>query len=131
MTGTVKVPGDVAGMLAALGVKAQEGWDAMDPASPANAEQKERSARERYQRAKIIADGVSDEALNMMREQTTDASTWQVGELGLLNAIGFGIMREGQNSLVRWIEQQRRIAAQGPTGEGVGQRKQRGRGTRG
>lgn len=107
----------VAETLKALGITVPaEGWDSLDPTSPKNLEARERQALERYNRAKAIADGVSDEALEIMREQTLDIATWQVGELGLLNAIGFGIMREGQNSLVRWIMEQKRIAKQGPTG---------------
>ena len=108
----------VAETLRSLGITVPaEGWEALDPTSPKNTEAKERAALERYHRAKAIADGVSDEALEIMRDMTIEPSSWQVGELGLLNAIGFGILREGQNSLVRWIMDQKRIAAQGPSGD--------------
>ena len=108
----------VAETLRALGITVPaEGWEALDPTSPKNVEAKERQALERYHRAKAVADGVSDEALEIMREMTLDTPVFQVGELGLLNALGFGVLREGQNGMVRWIIEQKRIAAQGPSGE--------------
>lgn len=116
----MKIPPEAVAALKALGIQQPpEGWDALDPTSPANVENRNREALERYNRAKIIADGVSDEALALMREMTVEAQTWQVHEMGLLNGVGFGILREGQNSLVRWIEVQKRIASQGPTGTGT------------
>lgn len=107
----------VAKALAGLGIKPPEGWEAMDPTSPENRENKARNAIERFERAKVIADGVSDEALLMMQELTLDAATFNVPDLGLINALGFGVWREGQNALVRWIKQQKQIAAQGPGGD--------------
>lgn len=109
----------VAAALAGLGITPPSGWDALnlDPAAPANAEARGRAALERYERAKIIADGVDDEALAMIEALTLDAKTFDVVELGLINGIGFGIWREGQNALVRWIREQKRIAAQGPGGD--------------
>lgn len=110
----------VAHLLQTLGVKAgAEGWAGVDPTNPSSDENKKRSALERYNRARIISDGVSEEALEVMREFTIEAQTFNVPDLGLVNAIGFGIWREGQNALVRWIEQQKTIAAQGPTGDGT------------
>lgn len=109
----------VANLLQTLGVKAGgEGWAGVDPTNPASDENKKRNALERYNRARVISDGISDEALEVMREFTIEAQTFNVPDLGLVNAIGFGIWREGQNALVRWIEQQKKIAAQGPSGEG-------------
>lgn len=99
----------------ALGIKAPEGWDALDPTSAATAAR--HTALERYEKAKIISDGVSDDALRVIASLTIDAEVFKVHELGLLNAIGFGIWRDGQNALVRWIYEQKRVAAQGPGGD--------------
>ncbi len=108
----------VAAQLKALGIAVPaEGWEALDPTSPKHLEAKERDALERYHRAKVIADGVSAEALQVMWEMTVEAQSFNVPELGMVNAIGFGVWREGQNSLVRWIREQKRIAAQGPSGK--------------
>lgn len=107
----------VSAQLKRLGIDVPEGWAALDPTSPKNLEARERSAHDRYVKAKIIADGISTEALLALEELTTDAPTWQVAELGLLNAIGFGILREGMNSVTRYIKQQKAIAAAGPGGD--------------
>lgn len=112
-----KLTPELEAQLKALGLRIPEGWDALDPASEANRENAERSAQERYQRAKVIASGVSDEALAVMRTMTIEEPAFQVNELGLLNGVAFGILREGQNGLVRWIELQKRIAAAGPGGK--------------
>lgn len=116
----------VAQTLAALGIKIPtgEGWEGLDETAGAAA--KAAQSLERYNRAKIIADGVSDAALGMLHDMTIGGSAWQVHELGLLNAIGFGIMREGQNSLVRYIQDCKRIAAQGPGGDAVPSSRKRG-----
>ena len=113
--------------LAALGVKLPEGWDAIDPTSPTNTENKARSAVERFARAKVIADGISDEAVALLDELTTFSATFDVPNLGLLNGIGFGIWREGQNALMRYIKQQKQIAAQGPGGDAPVQKLKRKR----
>ena len=121
-------PDAVAALLASLGVnKGAEGWKALDETDPASDPNKQRAALDRYNRARIIADGISAEALELMREFTIEAQTFNVPDMGLVNAIGFGIWREGQNALVRWIQQQKQIAAQGPTGQGAAPRRTRGK----
>lgn len=107
-------PDPLSALLGALKID-RDAWDKIDPTSAREANSKQ--ALERYERARIIAAGVSDDALAVMREMTIEAVSFDVAGLGLPNAIGMGIMREGQNSIVRWIEQQKRIAAQGPGGD--------------
>lgn len=110
-----------------LGVKAPAGWSALDPASPDHVAAKADNARARYERALEVAAPFMTPAgqlcLSHLRAQTVESPTWKVDELGLVNAIGFGILREGQNTLIRYIERQIEIAQQGPTGEAPVKRK--------
>lgn len=116
---TGAMPPQIAALAKSLGINA-EGWNALDPNSTTAQTQKAEASLKRYERARIIADAFSGEkgaaALNLLVDQTIEAESWQPDSLGLINAIGFGIYREGQNSLVRWIRQQIRIAEQGPDG---------------
>lgn len=90
------------------------GWDALNEENAKAARVK--NAREEHAYATRIArpfltqDGRT--ALQMMREVTVDATTWNP-ELGA-NAVHNGFWREGQNSIVRWIEKCIEIAQAGP-----------------
>lgn len=118
--GTASPMAGLADLLEKLGVKTGDGWAGVDPTSEDNAAQREQQALERFQRAKVIADAFADQkgqrALLALREQTIELPSWKPDELGFLNAIGFGMYREGQNQLIRFIERCIEIAAQGPQG---------------
>lgn len=107
---------NLAQLLGALKIDPQA-WEKLDPMSSSAQEANAAQQRARYERACIIARGVSDDALAVIEEQTIAQETFPVASLGLFNAVGFGIMREGQNQLARWIRQQKAIAAAGPAGD--------------
>lgn len=116
-------PPGLADLLTKLGITGNaEGWAGLDPTSPDNTAAREQQARERFERAKVIADAFTDDkgrrALQALRDQTVELAAWKPDELGLLNAIGFGIYREGQDQLIRFIERCIETAERGPTGEG-------------
>jgi hypothetical protein len=108
-------------LLKELGVKPPEGgWASLDEKAPeAEAARKEHALR-RYERAQVVAAPFmtpgGQACLAELRAATIESPAWQPDQLGLLNAIGSGILREGQNSLVRWIQQQIEIVQQGPDG---------------
>jgi hypothetical protein len=106
----------------ALGLKGG-GWGALDPASPENVQARAQKAQERYEAALVIAapfmSTAGQASLAALHRQFTNEPAWKPDELGLLNAIGYGILREGQNSAVRFIDRQIEIAQQGPGGDAV------------
>jgi len=94
----------------------EAGWEGMKPdESPVKD-----AAQRRYDGALLVArpfmspEGQS--CLQKLREQTIHAPTWSDG-LGLLNGIATGFAREGQNSIIRHIENCIRIAQEGPPKE--------------
>ena len=94
------------------------GWKGLDTFSEEAQAQNKKQAQQRYQRALEVSQAFTDTkgavALGILRDMTMGQPTFPVDTLGLANAIGFGVYREGQNSLVRWIEKQIEIAEQGP-----------------
>lgn len=71
---------------------------------------------ENYEKAKSLSDAFIDkpEALAHLRSITIEAASFPVEELGLVNAVGYGIFREGQNSIYKYILGCIDIAKKGP-----------------
>jgi len=92
------------------------GWDALNDENTTKT--RTANAREEHAYATRIArpflTAAGRETLQMMRTVTVEATTWDAG-LGP-NAVNHGFWREGQNSIVRWIEKCIAIAEAGPPG---------------
>lgn len=93
------------------------GWNSLNEENAKKDQAK--NSREEFAYATRIArpflskDGAA--TLQMLREVTTESTTWNP-ELGA-NAVHNGFWREGQNSIVRWIEKCIEIAQGGPPAE--------------
>lgn len=122
-TGQDAVNPAIAQLLKSLGGggRVPEGWAGVDATSPENAANKAQQAQERYEFALSIAAPFMSQAgrtsLEALRRVTIESPAWKPDELGLLNAVGYGIFHEGMNSLVRYIERMIDIAQQGPAGD--------------
>ncbi len=72
----------------------------------------------RYQQALAVArpfmSAEGRESLNALRSKTIELPTWPVDNCEAERIPYYGAMREGQNSLVRWIEQCIEIVEAGP-----------------
>lgn len=94
------------------------GWKELEESAGELTDQQKLSGIERYERASVVARPfMSPEGkacLAALRASTVESSSWQVDQLGLINAIGYGVFREGQNALVRYIEKCISVAMQGP-----------------
>ncbi len=99
--------------------KSGEGWAGLEETGADEA-----SAHERWQKAMIVARPfMTDEgrqSLGSLRADTLGQATWD-RDLGLLNGVANGLFREGQNSIIRYIEQCIEIAAEGPPTRGTEQ----------
>jgi hypothetical protein len=96
-----------------------DGWSGLgQQAEQATEEQTRAHALQRYEAARVIAapfmTAQGREALEKMREQLAGNPKWPVDELGLINAVGYGVFREGQASVVRWLDQCIKVAEEGP-----------------
>ena len=94
------------------------GWTALQDQEEQTQAARDRAAMEQYEEAKIIADAFSGakgkKALDLLRAKTVDQAAFRVDELGLINAIGYGVFREGQDALVRYMFQCIARAEEGP-----------------
>ena len=95
----------------------ESGWGGLDNAAALNEEQQKQQQLRRYQQAREVAapfmTTAGQHTLQLMREKFNHAPTWIDG-LGLLQAVASGFAREGQNSVVRWIEDCIAVAQAGP-----------------
>jgi hypothetical protein len=102
---------------------ASDGWAGLEGTDPKIKEQRERAQEESLERVMVIARAFmgpnGQAALQALRESTIEQPSFDVQNLGLINGIGYGIMREGQNSIVRYIEACIKSAQQGPSGPEV------------
>lgn len=91
-----------------------DGWAGLEPQDDVN----QNNTEERFLKAKEVADAFLTPAgkvcLQRLREATYLNASWLVDRQGLLDAVGYGIFREGQNSLVRWIDLCIKTAQEGP-----------------
>ncbi len=67
-----------------------------------------------FQNAKTLVDGINGDALAILHDITMIPVAFDVEGLGLINACGYGIFREGQKSIYHFIERAREIVAAGP-----------------
>ena len=71
-------------------------------------------ALKNYNDAKAVVDGISAEAFAVLYEKCVEPPTWRVDELGTINAVGYGIFREGQKSIHDYIKSCRKLVEMGP-----------------
>ena len=102
---------------------AADGWEGLEGTDPKIQEQRARQQEERHERVMVIARAfagpVGKEALAALRESTIEQPAFDVVNMGLINGIGYGVFREGQNSIVRYIEACIKTAQHGPAGPEV------------
>ena len=100
----------------------KDGWEGLEGSDQVK-EQRARQQEERHERVMVIARAfagpVGKEALAALRESTIEQPAFDVVNMGLLNGIGYGVFREGQNSIVRYIEACIKTAQHGPAGPEV------------
>ena len=90
-----------------------EGWEGLNDNGASQAASYEQQLKQ-YQYAKDLVEGISPPALAILHDVTMIPPTWDVENNGLINAIGYGIFREGQKSIYQYIEQCRQIVENGP-----------------
>ena len=100
----------------------KDGWEGLEGSDQVK-EQRARQQEERHERVMVIARAfagpIGKEALAALRESTIEQPAFDVVNMGLLNGIGYGVFREGQNSIVRYIEACIKTAQHGPAGPEV------------
>ncbi len=95
-----------------------EGWQGLHnmdaKAEQANAQQQHKQYERAVAIARVFRGSEGVEALQLLQDATIHQESWKVDQLGLVNACGYGIFREGQNSIVRFIQQCIERAEAGP-----------------
>lgn len=94
------------------------GWGGLEE-KPPNAEEEEQRAFARYEAAHAIAapfmTPAGRQSLAKLKDMTTDKPSWPAeGRGGFYDTAMYGFVREGQNSVIRHIENMIAIAQAGP-----------------
>lgn len=98
---------------------AESGWSGLDEsAAQLTAEQRHEHALAQFEQAMEIARPFMNNdgqiALAKLKQRTTEAATWDPQATGAMEGAAAGFAREGQNSIIRFIEDCIRIAQNGP-----------------